>query len=59
MTMIMRTKVVVVAVVVVMVVMMTTMKMIMTTMKVMRVPDSRLVCIDSNKVGEDYINEWT
>jgi hypothetical protein len=53
MTMIMKKKVVVVVVMT----MMTTM-MIM-TMKVMRLPDSHLVCTDSDKVGEDYINEWT
>jgi len=55
MTMIMKKKVVVV--VVVMTMMTTT--MFMTTMKVMRLPDSHLVCTDSDKVGEDYINEWT
>ena len=52
MTMIMRMKVVVV----VLVVMMMTMTTIMTTMKVTRVLDSQLVCIDSDEVGEDYIN---
>ena len=58
MTMIMRMKVVVVVVVVV--VTMTTMMMMMmttTTTKVMKLPDSQLVCID--KFGEDYINELT
>jgi hypothetical protein len=50
MTMIRRTKVVVV-------VMMVKTTMIMTSM-LMRVPDSQLVCIDSDKVGENYINEW-
>jgi flagellar basal body-associated protein FliL len=49
-TMIMRTKVVVVVVVTM---------MIMTMMKLMRVPESQLVCIDNDKVVEDYINEWT
>jgi flagellar basal body-associated protein FliL len=55
---IMRTKVVVVVVVVV-VTMMMMMMTIMKTTKVMRVLDRKLVCIDSDEVGEDYINEWT
>jgi len=51
MTMIMRMKVVVVVV--------TVMTMTTTTMKVMKLPDSQLVCNDSDKVGKDFINELT
>jgi hypothetical protein len=54
MTMIMRTKVVVV--VGMMKKMMTTTTMMIMTTKLMRVLDSQLVCIDSEKVGEDYVN---